>query len=213
MSKVWTVGEIRTLARQTVEGRQQTLSARGAYFKAIVQTAQAEIKPRTTPGEQRTAVRIVHRRFYPEIQKAIATDEIIAAAGFAKKDVALERNRRLNFARSAHGTIQRWLRAEGHDLTKLDPEKVTKTQLQRELPPTRKHALTPERVHARAGRLIGGLVTYTKELAKVDAKQAAMVITQAISQLEKLLGAAVVGKKNWPTDTQVIRRDRFKKAA
>lgn len=216
-SKTWTIADIRTLARQTVDGRHQTNTARGEYFHALVGTAQAELGGKAGSEGQRAAVRAAHRKFYPVVQEAIATDAIIAAAGFARKDIALERNRRLNFARSAHGTIQRWLRAEGHDLMKLDAQKVTKSQLLNDAPPTRKHALTSKRIKARAGKILDGLLGFTRQVAKHDQDQAAAIITQAISQLEKLLPSTVrtsaSGKKQWPTDTQVLRKDRFRKAA
>lgn len=194
-SKAWTTGEIRTLARQTVEGRQQQLAARGAYFRALIETAQADLGGKAGREGQHTAVRAVHRRFYPIVQESIATDAIIAAAGFARKDIALERNRRLNFARSSHGTIQRWLRVESHDLMKLDAQKVTKSQLANEAPPTRKQALTPKRVKARAGRLIDEFLGYTRQIAKADQDQANAVAQDALDQLIKLIARLGIEKK------------------
>ncbi|MDE2097017.1 MAG: hypothetical protein KGL39_07210 [Patescibacteria group bacterium] len=41
--KAWTAREIRALARQTVDGRQQIATARGAYLRALIETAQAEL--------------------------------------------------------------------------------------------------------------------------------------------------------------------------
>lgn len=205
-SKAWTASDIRSLARQTVDGRQQLATARGAYFRALVETAQT--KPGSKAGQkgQRTAVRAVHREFYPIIQKTIATDAILVAAGFPPKGVALERNRRLNFARSAHGTIQRWLRADGHDLMKLDPLKVTKSQLLSEAPPTRQHALTPKRIKARADKLIGGLLTYTRQIAKVDPVQATNTVNDALEQLIKLSARIGVERKT-TTDATVASRE------
>ncbi len=213
--KSWTVGEIRTLARQSVEGRQQTLSARGAYFKALVQTAQAELGGKAGQEGQRAAVRVVHHRFYPVVLEAVTTLDVAKSDKLPKQERerrALERNRRSNFARSAHGTIQRWLRAEGHDLMKLDSEKITKSQLLAEAPPTRKHALTPKRVKARAGKLVDGLLGFVRQVAKADQEQAAVIAATAIAQLQKLLPEGVK-KKDWATDTQVLRRARLKKAA
>src|SRR5579859_2247751 len=128
-AKVWNAGEIRKIARQTIEGREVVATARGTYLRALVETAQAELGGSAGQDAQLTALRAVHRRFYPIVRDAIATDELILAAGFAKKKVAIERNRRLNFARSAYGTIRRWLRSPSHDLIKLDATKVTKSQL------------------------------------------------------------------------------------
>lgn len=206
MSKAWTEAAIRDLARQTVDGRQQTLAARGLYFRALVETAQTELGGKAGQEGQRAAIKAVHRRFYPIVQKAIATDEIIAAAGFTRKQIALERNRRLNFARSAHGTIQRWLRAEGHDLIKLDSQKVTKSQLLNEAPPTRKHALTPKRVKQRADKLIGGLLIFTRQIAKADQEQAAVVANDAIEQLIKLT-ARLGAERKTTTDASIAAKE------
>lgn len=187
-TKVWTTGEIRALARHTVEGRQVLTSARGAYLRALVETAQTELGGKADQDAQLAALKAAHRRFYPVVQEAIATDEILAAAGFAKRDIANERNRRLNFARSSYGTIKRWLRAPNHDLMKLDATKVSKSQLENASPPTRKHAMTPERVHARAGKLIGNLLGFTRQVAKIDRTHAASVINDAMNQLIKFMG-------------------------
>src|SRR6185437_16897014 len=108
------------------------------------------------------------KRFYEIVADSIASDEILLESGVPRKRVALERNRRTNFARSAYGTIRRWLRAQGHDLMKLDAGKTTKSQLLQEAPPTRKHALTPQRVQLRANKLIDGLVAFTRQVAKAD---------------------------------------------
>lgn len=190
--KVWTTTEIRTLARRTVEGRQQTLEARGAYFKALVETAQTELK--AVQGDQLAAVRAVHRKFYPIVLDAVTTPDIAKVDKLSKQERtrrSLERNRRSNFARSAYGTIKRWLRADGHDLMKLDPEKVTKSQLLQQAPPPKKHALTKQRIDARAGKLIGGLSGYVRQIAKVDQDQAAGIVNDAIEQLVKLLVSTV----------------------
>lgn len=207
MSKAWTEAAIRDLARQTVDGRQQTLAARGLYFRALVETAQAELGGKAGQDGQRAAIRTVHRRFYPVVQKAIATDELIAAAGFARKEIALERNRRLNFARSAHGTIQRWLRADGHDLIKLDSQKVTKSQLLKEAPPTRAHALTPKRIKAGASKRVDALLDYTRQIAKADPEQAKDVITAAIDKLIQLTARLGAEKGRATTDAGIAAKE------
>lgn len=198
--KVWSAGEIRTLARQTVDGRRQITTARGAYFRALVETAQAELGGKGSGQDaQITVVKSVHRRFYPIVEEATTTPDIVRNDKLQKAERrrrALERNRRTNFARSAYGTIRRWLRAEGHDLMTLDAHKVTKSQLLSEAPPARKHTLTPERVRARAGKLTGALLTYTRQIAKMDQGQAAAVANEAIEQLVKLLASTAKSTKN-----------------
>lgn len=189
-AKVWSAGEIRALARRTVKGRQAITTARGAYFRALLETAQVELGAGvTSQSAQLTALKTVHRRFYLLVREAIATDKIILQSGIARKGVGLERNRRLNFARSAYGTIKRWLRAAGHDLMKLDSVKVTKSQLLSEAPPTRKHALTPQRVQKRAGKLVENLLGFTRQIAKVDHAQAVAILNEAMDCLAKQLAA------------------------
>lgn len=217
-AKAWSAGEIRAIARQTVDGRKAISTARGAYFRALVETAQAELGGKADQSAQLAAVKAVHRRFYPVVQESIATDELIAKDGFPRKKIALERNRRMNFARSAYGTIRAWLRAEGHDLMKLDSQKVTKSQLLSESPPSRKHALTQERINVRAKKLTDGIVGFARQIAKADQAQGAHVANMAIEALVKFLVGdvsvtrdahvaanesrplAAAGKLFWPTE-------------
>lgn len=217
MSKAWTVSEIRTLARQTVDGRQQTLNARGAYFQALVSTAQAELGGKAGQEGQLAAVKMVHRKFYPIVLEAVTTPDIAVsnkATPTERKRRALERNRRSNFARSAYGTIKRWLRADGHDLMRLDPEKVTKSQLLSDAPPTRKHALTPERVQARADKFVGGLLSFTRQLAKTDQAHAARIANEAIEQLVKLIASSTkVAQIKLPPRVMRLVEQRNRKAA
>ncbi len=188
-AKRWTPAEVRAIARETLDGRQKMVTARGAYFHALVETTQAELGGRAGQAAQLAAVRSVHRKFYPVVQEAIASDDVLAQDGVSRKRIALERNRRTNFCRSAYGTIRRWLRADGHDLMKLDAKTVTKSQLLQDAPPTRKHALTPERVRARAKKLTDGLLGFATQVAQFDQDEAAQVLRVAMDRLFKELAA------------------------
>lgn len=205
-AKMWSRGDIRNLARQTVDGRSAIVTARGAYFRALVESAQAKLDGNADPVAQMAALKAVHRTFYPVVQEATATPDIRLdkkVPPLERKRRALERNRRTNFARSAYGTIRRWLRAPGHDLLKLDTEKVTKAQLLEQAPPTRKHALTSERIQMRADRLVGQLVGFTRQIAKVDQAQAAKVVEAAMQQLMKFTASHVQAT----TDASVAARE------
>jgi hypothetical protein len=186
-AKTWTPGQIRDLARETVDGRKAIATARGAYFRALIETAQAEIGGKADQAAQRAAVKAVHRRFYSIVNDAIATDAILLADGVARKDLGSARNRRTNFARSSFGTISRWLRVPGHDLMKLDSQKSTKSQIEKAIPPgvIRKHALTKERVQAKAKKLLDGLVGFVRQVAKTDQEQARTILQEASDQLLK----------------------------
>src|SRR5581483_6108810 len=177
-------------ALQTVEGKQAIVTARGAYFRALIETTQAELaetKPDARDARgQLTALRLVHKKFYPVVQEATTTEDIEHNPRLSKEERrrrALIRNRRTNFARTAYGTIRRWLRAPNHDLMTLNTAKVTKADLLADAPPTRKHALTPERVQARADSLIDRVVSYAKQVAKMDPMQGARVLSEAVERL------------------------------
>ena len=209
ISKAWTDGAIRALARKTIEGKEMLLAARGEYLKALVETAQAELGGRGGQEGQRAAVKLAHSRFYPVVLEVVTTSEIAKSDKVTKQEKrrrALERNRRSNFARSAYGTIRRWLRAEGHDLMKLDAQKVTKSQLINEAPPARKHALTARRVQQRAAKLIGGFLAFTRQVAKTDEIQANAVAVEALDQITKVIAKLGMEKKH-TTDAQVAAKE------
>lgn len=186
--KTWSASDIRALARQTVEGRKAVTAARGEYLKALVGTAQLEIGDnKLDQTEQRKIVSDVNQRFQAIVTEAIATDEILLAAGIARKGVALERNRRLGFVRTNLHTVRRWLRAPGHDLLKLDPAKVSKAQLLAEAPPANKHALTRRRVQAKADKQVASLLVFLKALAKTDQRHAGEIAADLAHRLSGLL--------------------------
>lgn len=188
--KTWSASDIRALARQTVDGRRAITTARGEYLKALVGTAQAEIGDnKLDQAGQRKVVSDVNQRFQEIVTEAIATDEILLAAGISKKGVALERNRRLGFVRTNLHTVRRWLRAPGHDLMKLDATKVSKPQLLSDAPPANKHALTRRRAQAKADKQIAGLLVFLKQLAKSDQAHASAIAAEAVKRFAKLLTA------------------------
>lgn len=204
--KAWTESDIRALAKRVIDGKEKLIEARGEYLRALIATAQIALGGKAGQPGQRAAIKAAHDRFYPEVKKAIATDAILIEAGFARKDIGLERNRRLNFARSAYGTIRRWLRAEGHDLMKLDPDKVTKSQLLNDAPPTRPHALTPKRIKAGAAKRVEALLSYTRQIAKADQEQANAVAQDALNQLIKFISRLGVERKT-TTDARVAAKE------
>lgn len=186
--KTWSANDIRALARQTVDGRRAIHIARGEYLKALVGTTQAEIgDAKLDQQAQRRAVSDVSQRFQDIVENAIATDEILVAAGIARKDIAHERNRRMNFVRTNLHTVRRWLRAEGHDLMKLDAMKVTKAQLLADAPPANRHALTRKRVQAKYDKQIASLLKLIKETVKEDPALAADLAGRATKWFSKYL--------------------------
>lgn len=173
--KTWSDSDIRKLARNAAQGD----TSRGAYLRALIETAQAE-------GGTVAALKATHARFYPVVQAAVITPDIAPAnraAAPERKRRALERNRRSNFARSAYATVRRWLKVEGHDLMALKAVSVTKSQLLAEAPPAKSRTLTPERAQARANAMTKRLLDFTKQIAKTDRVQAAEVINGCMQQL------------------------------
>lgn len=183
-AKIWGAKEIRTLAQQTVDGRKTITNARGQYLRALIETAQVELKGETDHTVQRRTLAAVQKRFVAIVREAIATDEILLADGCGRKEIADVRNRRLNFTRTNYGAIRSWLRAPGHDLLKLDASKVTKGKLEQEGAPSTKHMMTEERIAKHADKYIGGLLTFVKQLDKDDQAQ---VLTDAVEMLLRKL--------------------------
>lgn len=206
MPKQWTDAEIRTLAKQTVDGRHQFLNARGEFLHAIVGTAQAELGGKSGKDGQLAALRAVYHRFKGIVEKTIASDEVLIEDGFARKEIGLERNRRMNFTRSSYGTIKRWLRADGHDLMKLDSNKVSKSQLERESPPPKKHTLNSKRINARAKKHLGDLLSFTREVAKDNQPQAIVVVEKALEQLI-MLNTEMRAERKTTTDATTAARE------
>lgn len=193
--KTWTDGEIRKLARQTVDGRSTLHAARGEYLRALVGNTQAALNTDSEQTQLR-ALHNVHIHFQELVLEAIATDEILVQAGIAKKNLALERNRRMNFVRTQYGAIRGWLRVDGHDILKLDAEKVSKSVLLREAAPPRKHAMTPHRIKVRTRKFVGDLLAFTRQID--DKAQARQVIEDIMQQLRKQLPGAKETVKRRP---------------
>lgn len=188
-----TLGDIRAIARQTVDGRAVFSRAKNAYLKALAATAQAELEKAADPEAQRRCVNAVHKRFKAVVIETIATDEILAAAGFPRKEIARERNRRTNFVRTAHGALRRWLRVQGHDLAKLDAGRLTKKQLEEEAPSPKPQAYNSKRARARVEISAARFLTNTRRLVQNEPQFANAVIGSAmrhlVEQLESAAGA------------------------
>lgn len=203
--KTWSADRIRALARETVDGRRALNNARGEYLKALVGTAQAEIgDAKLDQAAQRSAVSSVSQRFQEYVMEAIATDEILAAAGIARKDIADERNRRLNFVRTNLHAVRRWLRAPGHDLMKLDAAKVTKQQLLRDAPPANKHVLTRKRVQSKYDTQIKKLLDFLKATREYDPNLAADLAVRATRWFSRYIA---------PPDVEASPKRKLLKAA
>ena len=185
----WTAQRIRALAHQYADGKTALSTARGAYLRALIETTQAALGGKADTAAQLAALKRVHREFSGYVEKAIATDEILLAAGVPRKSLGQARNRRMNFVRTQYGPLRAWLRVGGHDLIKLDSKQVTKSQLVKEGPPPRKHVLTQERINRKSRKLVEEVTDFARQVAKADHSAAVHMLKDAIERLQKQLGA------------------------
>lgn len=222
------VSDIKELVTQGVRAEHTLQSTRGLYFRALIGTTQAR-------GGDGATLRAVHQEFYAVVLEAVVTPDIAKASRVLpeeKKRRARERNRRSNFARSAYGTIRRWLSIEGHDLMSLKPAKVTKTQLMAETPTRVRKPLSEDKAAKRCEALMGRVLDFTRTLAASRPDQARKLLDEAINRaVQELARGAItpttdaaaaqeehrplrIGKTLfWPTETQILRRERLKRAA
>lgn len=185
----WTAQRIRALAHQYADGKTALATARGAYLRALIETTQAALDGKADNAAQLAALKRVHLEFSGYVEKAIATDEILLAAGIPRRGLAQARNRRMNFVRTQYGPLRAWLRVAGHDLMKLDSKHVTKSQLAKEGAPARKHVLTQERIGRKCRKLVEGVTDFARQVAREDQTAAMGVLKEAIERLQKQLGA------------------------
>jgi hypothetical protein len=234
-----TTAQITALTQSNLEAAGEMEQTRTTYFRALIGTTQAELKGTKdiTPEMQLVSLNLVHKRFYAAVLAAVTTADIASSERLRAEEKtrrALERNKRSNFARVAYGTIKRWVKSGGHDLMTLRPPNVTQGQLRAETPAraviVRK--LTPEAAKARVDTWVENVLNATRAIADSDPLQARAVLDDALQRIAKeLFGGAVQTTTDpatamkehrplraangvfWPTDSQVIRRQRMKAAA
>ena len=207
---VYTTAEIQDLARAGMEATAAVGETRQTYLRALVGTTQAELKGTkgATQAMQAKALLGVHKRFYAAVMQAIITPDIAQAPRLSQEERtrrSLERNRRSNFARSAHSTLQKWLKVGENNLASLKAASVSKTQLIAATP--RSETQRPvkfESVKAKVDALVGDILERSRELAKADPEQARAVLDSALQilALELFQGGGLT------TSPQVAVRER-----
>lgn len=223
--------QIKTLTTSLLSATAAIYTSRTTYLRFLAGTTIAELgaKPRVHQGRppkvtpetlalQLVALEAVHERFYAAVTEAAS----INLPGPTLR--AKELNRRTNFARTAVGSLRRWMKA-GNDITTLVVGKVTKRSLVVE------RAVRPQtagRLKTRAENNSKALMATVLELSGVD-KAAALeeielLIGQLATQRIELGGMTTVrpqkgmheglpfkagGHTFYPvTETQVIRQQR-----
>lgn len=181
-----------SLAKDYVEGRDQSISVAGSYVKILTAHTQRELEKqgvkRATKEKALAAIETVHAHAYAVILAAVTTPDLKHSEDLPDKEQtrrALERNRRSNFARSAKSTLVAYVEAGG-SMSALKPSDVTKELLRSQYQP--KNPPTPQERAERAVVRIEALLTAlaaedmdaAEELAEmIRTRVAAVVATQA----------------------------------
>lgn len=232
-----TVDDIKALAQQHQAAENTQTETRSTYLRCLVGTTQNELKASLQKGlpAQLRALKEVHGRFYAVVLEAVSTGDVAKGKNLHPEEQsrrALERNRRSNFARTAHAVLRAWLKTEGHDLLTLNASKVSRYQLMNETErPAINRRINPDAIRTRVEKLVSTVLEQARKLAEADPAAAREALDLVMQQIGKELigGAAVtndaaiaiaehrplrVGKGMfWPTESQVIRRQRLKAAA
>lgn len=185
--------DIRKLTRENVEAEQSLASTRKLYFQALVGTTRAELPSGMDSKEQANALRAVHDRFYVGVLEVINTKDVVDSPRLGpdeKKRRREERNAKSNFARSAFGTIRRWLLA-GHDLATLNPAVLTEQQLRKETPiAASRRKPNTKQAQKRVGSLIEKIIAQTRQLANANPADARAVLDNVMTRLTKEMAKA-----------------------
>jgi hypothetical protein len=233
---VATDGDIKALAKHNLEAARARQTVRATYLRALVATAQHELKQRkelraggSIPDGQLAAVELVDDRFYRIVLETVITPDIAdhpRLSGFESHRRAIERNRRSGFARSAKSTLVGWLRIPGHDLRTLEAATVTKNLLANDTPRGGK-PLRPALVRRQTKAAAEKFLRLTDKLVEVDEAAAVEILHHAMLKLSKLLersageptrkpSVAVQEDRPLLTDTGVfmlVRKLRAKRAS
>jgi hypothetical protein len=179
------------LARNYAAGVDSVRGIRGSYLRILLAHTQRELEKagvkRPTEEAVLEAVNTVHDHQYGVIAGAVITPEIADAEGLTidqRKWRASERNRKLNFARSAKSTLVRAVKA-GLKVMGQNPAEVTKESLRKTwASPATDEPVTIEQKITRTETRLEELV---KELAAEDNDAAQRVVAQLHAKLAGLV--------------------------
>lgn len=214
--------QVGALAKAYVERQKELAAIGGTYLKVLIaSTLHALGEPVRTENHrgkapklddkerdrQRSTFEDIQSAFYQAVLNAVITEDLKDNEQLPKAErgaLALERNRRTNFARSAASTVRGYLKSGG-DLRLVNVSTVTKGYLQdataAKTPRVSESVALGSRVEAvgkRAVRLI-------EQLAEQDEGAARHRLESMISQLASLLGHIGV-EKTTTSDKQAIEK-------
>lgn len=174
--------QVKLLAGRYVSGLQAQDSVKGCYLRVLTAATIKAAKPaKGKPTEIMTHLDTVHEGYYAAVIKGVTTPDIADDESLDQEQRtvrSLERNRRSNFARSAKAALASYLKAGG-DLFQLDPDTVTKRELQAFVTAMRNKAAEPKTLRHRAELAVARIEEMCRELADED-KDAAMVTVQEL---------------------------------
>lgn len=196
------VEDIRKLTRENVDAEQNLASTRKLYFQALVGTTRAELVPgKSSSREQALVLRAVHDRFYVGVLEVINVKDSPRVGPDERKRRTAERNAKSNFARSAFGTIRRWLMAD-HDITTLNPATLTEQQLRKETPiAAARRKANAKQAQKRVSSLVEKILAQARQLANANPAEARAVLDSVVTRMTRELfaGADAVAPTNDPS--------------
>ena len=142
------------------------------------------------------ALNAVHERFYAEV-------------------VAIDKER-TGFARSAKSTLLSWMRVEGHDVTKLKADSVTKVGLAAETPVRRRRKPSLGVLQRRTKNEADRLTEILKAMLDLDRNAARQTIDALATQFTDLFdetSGAVIGRTRSRPRAPARTRDNLPMAA
>jgi hypothetical protein len=174
--------QVRLLAGRYATGLQAQDSVKGCYLRVLTAATIKAAKPaKGKPSEIMAHLDAVHESYYAIVMKGVTTPDIADDESLDQEQRtmrSLERNRRSNFARSAKTALTNYLKAGG-DLFQLDPDTLTKRELQAFVTAMRNKEAEPKTLKHRAELAVSRIEEMCRELADED-KEAAMVTVQEL---------------------------------
>lgn len=182
--------QVRLLAGRYATGLQAQDSVKGCYLRVLTAATIKAAKPaKGKASEIMEHLDKVHESYYALVMKGVTTPDIADDESLDQEQRtlrSLERNRRSNFARSAKTALTSYLKAGG-DLFQLDPDTVTKRELQAFVTAMRNKESEPKTLKHRAELAVGRIEELCRELADEDKDSALVTVQELMARMTNLL--------------------------
>lgn len=182
--------QVQLLAGRYSTGLQAQDSVRGCYLKVLTAATIKAAKP--AKGKQTEIMAhldSVHEGYYALVIKGVTTPDVADDESLDQEQRtarSLERNRRSNFARSAKTSLTTYLKAGG-DLFRLDPDTVTKRELQTFVTAMRQRSAEPGALKHRTELAVTRIEELFRELADEDKPTALSTVQDLMNRMGNLL--------------------------